>query len=280
MLDEKNEIYMGLLSGMKSTVNQLQTPLTSNCAFGTNLLQDGEENIGQFLYLEGIEYHMFNTYDVHFYASYALLMLFPKLELSIQRDCAMAVMMHDPSKMNIMSDGTWVSRKVLGAVPHDIGLNDPWYEVNAYNFFNTDRWKDLNSKFVLQVYRDFVATGDKCFGKSVWPSVYIAIAYMDQFDKDGDGMIENEGFPDQTYDAWTVSGVSTYSGGLWVAALQAASAMAREVGDAAAADYLWVKFQKAKSVYDKLWNGSYFNYDNSGRRSSSSIHADQLAGQW
>ncbi|KAK4352843.1 hypothetical protein RND71_028361 [Anisodus tanguticus] len=48
------------------------------------------------------------------------------------------------------------------------------------------------------------------------------------FDKDGDGMIENEEFPDQTYDAWTVSGVSTYSGGLWVAAVQAASAMARE----------------------------------------------------
>lgn len=179
-----------------------------------------------------------------------------------------------------MSDGTWASRKVLGAVPHDIGLNDPWFEVNAYNFFNSDRWKDLNSKFVLQVYRDFVATGDKNFGKAVWPSVYIAIAYMDQFDKDGDGMIENEGFPDQTYDAWTVSGVSTYCGGLWVAALQAASAMAREVGDAEAADYLWAKFQKAKSVYDKLWNGSYFNYDNSGRRSNSSIHADQLAGQW
>ncbi|XP_009760228.1 uncharacterized protein [Nicotiana sylvestris] len=279
-LDEKHETYMGLLSRMKSTVNELQTPVASNSAFGTYLLQDGEENIGQFLYLEGIEYHMFNTYDVHFYASYALLMLFPKLELSIQRDCAMAVMMHDPSKMNIMSDGTWASRKVLGAVPHDIGLNDPWFEVNSYNFFNSDRWKDLNSKFVLQVYRDFVATGDKNFGKAVWPSVYIAIAYMDQFDKDGDGMIENEGFPDQTYDAWTVSGVSTYCGGLWVAALQAASAMAREVGDAEAADYLWAKFQKAKSVYDKLWNGSYFNYDNSGRRSNSSIHADQLAGQW
>ncbi|KAK4341185.1 hypothetical protein RND71_039686 [Anisodus tanguticus] len=279
-LDEQNETYMGLLSRMKSTVNQLQTPVTSNSAFGPYLLQDGEENIGQFLYLEGIEYHMFNTYDVHFYASYALLMLFPKLELSIQRDCAMAVMMHDPSKMKIMSDGTWVSRKVLGAVPHDIGLNDPWFEVNAYNFYNSDRWKDLNSKFVLQVYRDFVATGDKKFAKAVWPSVYIAIAYMDQFDKDGDGMIENEGFPDQTYDAWTVSGVSTYSGGLWVAAVQAASAMAREVSDDAAADYLWAKFQKAKSVYEKLWNGSYFNYDNSGRRSSSSIHADQLAGQW
>jgi len=173
-----------------------------------------------------------------------------------------------------------VPRKVLGAVPHDIGLNDPWFEVNAYNFFDTDRWKDLNSKFVLQVYRDVVATGDKSFAQAVWPSVFIAMAYLDQFDNDGDGMIENGGFPDQTYDAWTVSGVSAYCGGLWVAALQAASAMAREVGDIASADYFWARFQKAKVVYSELWNGSYFNYDNSSSHSSQSIQADQLAGNW
>ncbi|CAM8914689.1 unnamed protein product [Rhodiola kirilowii] len=254
---------------------------TAESAFQTNsLLEEEEESIGKFLYLEGIEYHMWNTYDVHFYSSFALLMLFPKLELSIQRDFAAAVMMHDPSKMKIMSDGKWVTRKALGAVPHDIGLNDPWCEVNAYNFFNTDRWKDLNCKFVLQVYRDVAITGDKAFAKAVWPAVYTAMAYMDQFDKDRDGMIENEGFPDQTYDAWSVNGVSAYCGGLWVAALQAASAFAHEVGDEAAADLFWAKFQQANAVYQKLWNGSYFNYDDSGRSSSSSIQADQLAGNW
>lgn len=275
-----NDTATEILGRMTFANEQIQTPVASNSALGTHLIQNVEENIGQYLYLEGIEYHMWNTYDVHFYSSFALLMLFPKLELSIQRDFARAVMTHDPSKIKIMSDGTWVPRKVLGAVPHDIGLNDPWFEVNAYNFYNTDRWKDLNSKFVLQVYRDMIATGDKAFAIAVWPSVYIAMAYMDQFDKDGDGMIENEGYPDQTYDAWTVNGVSTYCGGLWVAALQAASAMASEVGDIKSAGFFWAKFQKAKCVYDKLWNGSYFNYDDSGRISSSSIQADQLAGHW
>lgn len=275
-----NDTATKILGRMTFANEQIQTPVASNSALGTHLIQNVEENIGQYLYLEGIEYHMWNTYDVHFYSSFALLMLFPKLELSIQRDFARAVMTHDPSKIKIMSDGTWVPRKVLGAVPHDIGLNDPWFEVNAYNFYNTDRWKDLNSKFVLQVYRDMIATGDKAFAIAVWPSVYIAMAYMDQFDKDGDGMIENEGYPDQTYDAWTVNGVSTYCGGLWVAALQAASAMASEVGDIKSAGFFWAKFQKAKCVYDKLWNGSYFNYDDSGRISSSSIQADQLAGHW
>jgi uncharacterized protein (DUF608 family) len=41
----------------------------------------------------------------------------------------------------------------------------------------------------------------------MWPVVKHAVDYMLQFDKDGDGMIENEGFPDQTYDAWLVKGV-------------------------------------------------------------------------
>lgn len=276
----QSDTAVNILERMTSILQEIHTPVSSNFAFGPKLLQEGEENIGQFLYFEGIEYHMWNTYDVHFYSSFALIMLFPKLQLSIQRDFAAAVMMHDPSQMKLLQDGSWVPRKVLGAVPHDIGNNDPWFEVNAYNLYNTDRWKDLNPKFVLQVYRDVVATGDKKFAQAVWPSVYVAMAYMDQFDKDGDGMIENEGFPDQTYDTWSVSGVSAYSGGLWVAALQAASAMAGEVGDKGTESYFWFKFLKAKTVYEKLWNGSYFNYDNSGGSSSSSIQADQLAGQW
>ncbi|XP_059653644.1 uncharacterized protein LOC132300536 isoform X1 [Cornus florida] len=276
----QNETSVEILERMTSILEEVYTPISLNSAFGTNLLQQGEENIGQFLYFEGVEYHMWNTCDVHFYASFALIMLFPQLELGIQRDFAAAVMMHDPSKMKLLYNGKWVSRKVLGAVPHDIGMNDPWFQVNAYCLFNTDSWKDLNPKFVLQVYRDVVATGDKNFALAVWPSVYVAIAFMDQFDRDGDGMIENDGFPDQTYDTWSASGVSAYCGGLWVAALQAASAMARVVGDKGSEDYFWFKFQKAKTVYEKLWNGSYFNYDNSGGSTSSSIQADQLAGQW
>ncbi|CAL9242910.1 unnamed protein product [Arabidopsis halleri] len=277
----QNDMAISVLEKMASTLEQLHASTASNSAFGTKLLEEGEENIGHFLYLEGIEYRMWNTYDVHFYASFALVMLFPKLELSIQRDFAAAVMLHDPTKVKTLSEGQWVQRKVLGAVPHDLGINDPWFEVNGYTLHNTDRWKDLNPKFVLQVYRDVVATGDKKFASAVWPSVYVAMAYMAQFDKDGDGMIENEGFPDQTYDTWSASGVSAYCGGLWVAALQAASALARVVGDKNSQDYFWSKFQKAKVVYEKkLWNGSYFNYDNSGSQYSSSIQADQLAGQW
>ncbi|KAG8481126.1 hypothetical protein CXB51_025842 [Gossypium anomalum] len=214
---------------------------------------DGNEDVGRFLYLEGVEYIMWCTYDVHFYASFALLELFPKIELNIQRDFAKAVLSEDGRK------GNYGIRKVRGAVPHDLGTHDPWNEMNAYNIHDTSKWKDLNSKFVLQVYRDFAATGDMAFGIEVWPAVRTAMEYMEQFDRDDDGLIENDGFPDQTYDAWTVHGVSAYCGCLWLAALQAAAAMAQRLGDKFFAETCKTKFFSAKSAFEKkLWNGSYF----------------------
>ncbi|XP_078427836.1 beta-glucosidase, GBA2 type family protein isoform X2 [Wolffia australiana] len=236
-----------------------------------------KEDVGRFLYLEGVEYVMWCTYDVHFYASFALLALFPKIELGIQRDFARAVLCEDRRKVKFLADGAAGIRKVSGAVPHDLGLHDPWHEMNAYNIHDTSRWKDLNPKFVLQVYRDVAATGDEAFARQVWPAVRAAMDYMDRFDRDGDGLIENDGFPDQTYDAWTAKGVSAYSGGLWLAALQAAAGLARRLGHAEPADRWSASLRRAVPAFEaKLWNGSYFSYDAGSR----SIQADQLAGQW
>ncbi|KAK8275810.1 hypothetical protein V6Z12_D10G160300 [Gossypium hirsutum] len=192
-----------------------------------------------------------------------------------------AVLSEDGRKVKFLAEGNYGIRKVRGAVPHDLGTHDPWNEMNAYNIHDTSKWKDLNSKFVLQVYRDFAATGDMAFGIEVWPAVRTAMEYMEQFDRDDDGLIENDGFPDQTYDAWTVHGVSAYCGCLWLAALQAAAAMAQRLGDKFFAETCKTKFFSAKSAFEKkLWNGSYFNYDSGSSSNSKSIQADQLAGQW
>ncbi|KAM0932259.1 putative glucosylceramidase [Dioscorea sansibarensis] len=259
--------------------NRSTHPQKDNCPLLNPPSSD--ENVGKFLYLEGVEYIMWCTYDVHFYASFALLDLFPKIELSIQRDFARAVLYEDRRKVKFLADGNWGIRKVRGAVPHDLGTHDPWQEMNAYNIHDTSRWKDLNPKFVLQIYRDFAATGDMSFGREVWPAVCAAMDYMEQFDRDEDGLIENDGFPDQTYDAWTVHGISAYCGCLWLAALQAAAAMGQRLGDHAYAEKCKIKFLKAKAVFEtKLWNGSYFNYDSGTSSNSRSIQADQLAGQW
>ena len=57
--------------------------------------------------------------------------------------------------------------------------------------------------------------------------------HLQQYDHDGDGLPENNGYPDQTYDEWVVQGESAYCGGLWLAALRAAEEIARTLGDSA-----------------------------------------------
>ncbi|KEH42645.1 putative glucosylceramidase [Medicago truncatula] len=281
-LDEKHNRDISRENGTVNTLGKGNSANTPHHSTMKNLQHDDDnDDGGRFLYLEGVEYVMWCTYDVHFYASFALLMLFPRIELNIQRDFAQAVLCEDGRKVKFLAEGNWGTRKVYGAVPHDLGTHDPWHEMNAYNIHDTSKWKDLNPKFVLQVYRDFSATGDLQFGVDVWPAVRAAMEYMEQFDRDADGLIENDGFPDQTYDTWTVHGVSAYCGGLWLAALQAAAAMALQLGDRDFAETCKRKFLKAKPVYEqKLWNGSYFNYDSGSSSNSKSIQADQLAGQW
>ena len=242
-----------------------------------------EEDVGHFAYLEGHEYRMFNTYDVHFYASFALAMLWPLLELSLQRDFARALQIEHPELRAVWFSGARVPRKVRGAIPHDLGApgEDPWYKVNAYMMQDTGRWKDLNPKFVLQVCRDWAATGDRAFLDEMWPAVRQAMRFMEQFDTDGDGLIENEGIPDQTYDTWSVRGPSAYSAGLWLASLSAAAALGDAVGDAETSGEFRARLARGQAAYEsKLWNGASYNYDGSGSRHHDSIMADQLAGPW
>ena len=244
---------------------------------------DAEEDVGHFTYLEGHEYPMFNTYDVHFYASFALIMNWPLLELSLQRDFARATLEEYPDLVQMLFDGREGRRKIRGMVPHDLGWpqEDFWKKVNGYAVHDVNEWKDLNPKFVLQVYRDWIATGDARFLQICWPVVIEAIEKLRRFDVDDDGLIENSGFPDQTYDTWSVKGASAYTGGLWLACLAAAVEMAEKLGEDEIAERFSQWLENGKKAYErKLWNGRYYNYDNSHSRQHDSIMADMLAGQW
>ena len=53
--------------------------------------------------------------------------------------------------------------------------------------------------------------------------------------RDGDGLPDHAGLPDQTYDTWPMHGPSAYGGLLWLAALRAAEELARRDGDETAA---------------------------------------------
>ncbi|MFX1482053.1 MAG: non-lysosomal glucosylceramidase [Promethearchaeota archaeon] len=239
--------------------------------------------LGHFGYLECFEYPYMNTYDVLYYASFATLMNWPELDNSIQRDFAATIDIEDSRPHTLLVDKKVVPRKRRGSVPHDLGMpqEDPWHALNAYAYLDCGKWKDLNPKFILQVYRNYIFTKDEQFLKSCWPAVKQAMEYVDEFDRDNDGLPENEGFPDQTYDNWCMDGPSAYCGSLYLGATQAMIAMAQVLGDEGVEKkYRIILKNGQRSFEEKLWNGRYYDFDSSAAKHHDSIMADQLAGQW
>ena len=243
-----------------------------------------------FSYLECFDYPYYSTLDVLFYGSMPIVKFWPLLDKAGVREFADTVNREIPMqyqwrwKTEQDKKLTFRVRKVKGALPHDLGnpAEDPVILVNQFDWQNTNRWKDLNTKYVLMVWRDFVLDGksDAEFLRYNYAGVKQAMEYLRQFDREGDGLIENEGYPDQTYDSWVTRGASAYSGGLYLAALRATEEIARALGDGSTASQYHTLFEKARATYiKKLWNGSYFNYDAESRYHDS-VMADQLAGQW
>ncbi len=243
-----------------------------------------------FSFMECFDYPYYGTLDVRFYGSFPLAKFWPEIEKQEMREYA------DTIPETIKQDYIWAwesdkdhklvptERKVAGSAPHDLGspIEDPFILPNQYNFQNVSDWKDLNSKYVLMVWRDYVMSGskDKEFLQYNFRAVNQAMHFLRQFDKDNDGLIENDGYPDQTYDNWAARGESAYSGSLYLAALRATEEIAKALGDSHVATENADLFKRAQAAFiKKLWNGTYFNYD-VGSSYKNSVMAEQLAGQW
>ena len=254
--------------------------------------------IGQFAVLECLDYRWYESLDVRLYGSFALLMLFPDLDKAILRAFARAIPTEDSRTRTIGyyfvmgSDSPEALRKAKDATPHDLGAPNEqvWEQTNYTSYQDCNLWKDLGSDFVLQVYRDFLLTGgtDIAFLAECWTAVTAALAYLKAFDFDNDGIPENSGAPDQTFDDWRLQGISAYCGGLWIAALEAAIAIGEVLKganpeNAAAYSPFMEQYRswltQARSVYHTtLWNGQYYQLDSGS--GSEVVMADQLCGQF
>ncbi|MEM8506069.1 MAG: glycoside hydrolase family 116 protein, partial [Cyanobacteria bacterium P01_D01_bin.1] len=157
------------------------------------------------------------------------------------------------------------------------------------SYQDCNQWKDLSSDFVLQVYRAFEATGstDIDFLEDCWSAIVETLAYTKLFDTDGDGLIENSGAPDQTFDDWRLQGISAYCGGLWIGALSAAikiGEILQEHGRVKGTIMILLSqyrrwWQHGRAAYQKqLWNGEYYRLDTGS--GSDVVMADQLCGQF
>ena len=129
---------------------------------------------------------MINTYDVSFYASFALAQLWPELELGIQAEFTDQISHSIEKLIRFHMEGdlakqktqvflesiisyaliiTLKSNSILfgfhvfefncimyahfqSRVPHDLGnpADEPWIITNAYVMHDTGKWKDLNLK--------------------------------------------------------------------------------------------------------------------------------------
>jgi non-lysosomal glucosylceramidase len=257
------------------------------------------DRYGQFAVLECLDYRWYESLDVRLYGSFGLLMLFPELEKAVMRAFARAIPKSDDRTRVIGyyyvigAESPLAVRKAKNATPHDLGAPNEhvWEKTNYTAYQDCNLWKDLGSDFVLQVYRDFILTGgtDFKFLQECWDSVVFTLHYLKGFDLDNDGIPENSGAPDQTFDDWRLQGVSAYCGGLWLAALQAAISMgtilkiAEEAFDTPELDNSISTFQswleQSLPVYQtKLWNGQYYRLDSGS--GSDVVMADQLCGQF
>ncbi|MGH1396269.1 MAG: GH116 family glycosyl hydrolase [Trichormus sp.] len=253
--------------------------------------------IGQFAVLECLDYRWYESLDVRLYGSFGLLLLFPELEKAVMRAFARAIPQGDETPRvigyyyTIGAESPLAVRKAVGATPHDLGAPNEhvWEKTNYTSYQDCNLWKDLGCDFVLQVYRDYLFTGgnDLEFLQDCWDAIVETLDYVKTFDLDGDGIPENSGAPDQTFDDWRLQGVSAYCGGLWMAALEAAIAIS---------DILIQnqpnseKLLSQKSIYEnwlaqslpiyqeKLWNGKYYRLDSAS--GSDVVMADQLCGQF
>jgi non-lysosomal glucosylceramidase len=257
-------------------------------------------------YLESVDYLMYGTFDVDSYCWHTL-KLWPELELNHLRYFAGTVDQADPwtklyqysvvSPREVPADKLsyyWSPNKVPGMFPHDIGSPRvrPWVVLNAFDWQNGNVWKDLNSKFPLRAYRDFLAGGgmDLAFLKAAFQaSVRGLHTLAERFGDPTSHLPLNEGIPDQTYDTWRMKGESAYVGLLWLAALRATDAMAadllgRGVGRLGELDVAAVRekyrtwFAAGRAALEKLWDDArgYFHID----ATTDDVMADQLFGVW
>ncbi|HET9741573.1 MAG TPA: non-lysosomal glucosylceramidase [Terriglobales bacterium] len=252
--------------------------------------QNATDEPDSFSYLECYDYTYYGTSDVRFYGSFPLLKWWPDIEKQAMREYTATVAQSNPQKYiwawKAQHDRKLelMQRKTAGSVPHDLGApaEDPFVNVNQYNYQDVSNWRDLNSKYVLMIWRDYVFTGSKDtdFLRNSWNAIKMAMEHLRQYDTNGDGLIENGGFPDQTYDNWIARGESAYSGGLYLAALRATSQIARTLGDNNTVQSYDEVYRRADAAYiQHLWNGTYFDYD-TGSPYKTDIMAEQLAGQW
>lgn len=115
---------------------------------------------------------------------------------------------------------------------------------------------DSQGGYVLKAYREHQCSADDAFLRRNWPAIKRAVQFLIEQDGNSDGLIEGQ--QHQTYDE-NYFGANTFVGSMYLGALRAAEAMAREMGDGTFARRCRDIFESgSKLSVIRLFNGQYF----------------------
>lgn len=228
--------------------------------------------------IECPDYPLYDTMDLWVYAAAAVADLFPDIAASVTREYGYWIDISDTDKRLHLRSSNRFARHLEGMVPHDLGAPnaDPFKSSNDYVYQESNRWKDLNAMFVICAWRDIRKAPELASG--LQPAVSQTMQALAAFDRDGDGMIENDGIPDQTFDNVPMKGISAYCGGLWLAALRAAAQISDQAADGEMAARWRGLSKTAEPVFQQaLWTGAYYRVDTDGKFGDA-VFAEQLYG--
>ncbi len=135
---------------------------------------------------------------------------------------------------------------------------------------------------VLRAWREHTMSADDAFLRRIWPRVKKSVEHLMREDRDGDGLLEGEQY--NTLDAswWGPMG---WISSLYLAAVRAGEAMARDVGDLEfAARCAKIVERGSRSLVEKLYNGEYFIHladpaHPEANSTNDGCHIDQVFGQ-
>jgi uncharacterized protein (DUF608 family) len=198
------------------------------------------------------------TIVCRFYGSIPLAMFFPELEKNTMRQ----FIRH---------------QRADGAIPFAFGGGENW----DAPYYDTQQIID-SSEFVLMAWRDYAWWQDQAWAAEAYPAVKRAVAFGQTLDTDGDGLI-NDDLSRQYYDCWQFHGASSYTDGIWLAALKAAAAFAALQRDESFRAHCEARLQRAQAAFEqKLWAGDYYRLwsDTAKNQRSDTSLAAQLTGQW
>ncbi|MFA6449386.1 MAG: GH116 family glycosyl-hydrolase [bacterium] len=235
--------------------------------FTTNTLHAKD---GKYSIMETPGGPMMGTLDQGFYSSIATMLFFPELE---------------KTEINLFADTQ--HHEDAGRIYHDLGRA----RFDKPSAGTTDKkWTDLNPKFALMAYRNYLWTGNREEIAKLYPKLKQVMAFTFGQDDDGDLLPDQNG-RSTTYDDWAFYGANSYASGIYLASMAAYSEIAAAMNDPVESEKYGSLLPRAsKSFEDKLWDDKdnfFILYNDTALPDGGDrpdimrgSHDGQLAGQW